>query len=171
MLQRDGEGEERQPRKYDALILTLRQHTHPHTHTIYKVYIYISLFLLEYSLPLTLLVLGVDTSSCRGQGTHAQVGPGQEIIVRWASAHDYTYTFAVVAATDQASDKPIHTCVYVWFARQHAGGVRCQPPIPNAGGTGHPTSVLSRVWSSIPTSLTTTPSSTPTTSQSTTLSS
>lgn len=43
MLQRDGEGEERQPRKYDALILTLRQHTHPHTHTIYKVYIYISL--------------------------------------------------------------------------------------------------------------------------------
>ena len=98
-----------------------RRHTHTHTQTVDKVYIYISLshslFLLKYSLPLTLLVLGVDTSSRRGQGTHAQVGPGQEIIVRWASAHDYTYTFAVVAATDQASDKPIHTRVHVWFAR------------------------------------------------------
>lgn len=36
-----------------------------------------------------------------GQGTHAQLGPGQAMVVRWASSHNNTFTFAVVAATDQ----------------------------------------------------------------------
>ena len=35
------------------------------------------------------------------QGTHAQLGPGQEMVVRWASSHNNTFTFAVVAGPDE----------------------------------------------------------------------
>jgi len=36
-----------------------------------------------------------------GQGVHAQVGPGQSVVVRWASSHNNTFSLAVVAATDE----------------------------------------------------------------------
>ena len=36
-----------------------------------------------------------------GQGTHAQFGPGQSMVVRWASSHNNTFSLAVVAASDQ----------------------------------------------------------------------
>ena len=36
-----------------------------------------------------------------GQGTHAQFGPGQSMVVRWASSHNNTFSLAVVAASDK----------------------------------------------------------------------
>ena len=33
-----------------------------------------------------------------GQGTNAQFGPNQHMIVRWASSHNNTFSLAVVAA-------------------------------------------------------------------------
>ena len=36
-----------------------------------------------------------------GQGTHAQMGPGNTMVVRWASSHNNTFSLAVVAASDQ----------------------------------------------------------------------
>ena len=36
-----------------------------------------------------------------GQGTHAQLGPGQEMVVRWASSHNNTFMLAVLSAQDQ----------------------------------------------------------------------
>jgi len=36
-----------------------------------------------------------------GQDTHAQLGPGQEMVVRWASSHNNTFTFVVVKAANQ----------------------------------------------------------------------
>eukprot|EP00040_Diaphanoeca_grandis_P019407 m.102462 g.102462 ORF g.102462 m.102462 type:complete len:1975 (-) comp27410_c1_seq4:129-6053(-) len=36
-----------------------------------------------------------------GQGTHAQLGPNQTMVVRWASSHNNTFSLAVVAGKDQ----------------------------------------------------------------------
>lgn len=36
-----------------------------------------------------------------GQDTHAQFGPNQHMVVRWASSHNNTFTLAVVAGADQ----------------------------------------------------------------------
>ena len=36
-----------------------------------------------------------------GQGTHAQLGPGQSMVVRWATSHNNTFKLAVVAGKDQ----------------------------------------------------------------------
>eukprot|EP00039_Didymoeca_costata_P029030 m.22963 g.22963 ORF g.22963 m.22963 type:complete len:1851 (-) comp7454_c0_seq1:181-5733(-) len=36
-----------------------------------------------------------------GQGTHAQVGPNQTMVVRWASSHNNTFTLTVVAGVDE----------------------------------------------------------------------
>lgn len=36
-----------------------------------------------------------------GQGTHAQLGPNQTMVVRWASSHNNTFSLAVVSAEDQ----------------------------------------------------------------------
>jgi hypothetical protein len=36
-----------------------------------------------------------------GEDVHAQVGLGQEIVVRWASSHENTFMFAIVAGRDQ----------------------------------------------------------------------
>ena len=36
-----------------------------------------------------------------GQGTHAQFGPNQHMVVRWASSHNNTFSLAVVAAADE----------------------------------------------------------------------
>lgn len=37
-----------------------------------------------------------------GQGTHAQLGPGQEMVVRWASSHRNFYYFAIISAMDES---------------------------------------------------------------------
>ena len=36
-----------------------------------------------------------------GQGTNAQFGPNQHMVVRWASSHNNTFSLAVVSAADQ----------------------------------------------------------------------
>ena len=36
-----------------------------------------------------------------GQGTHAQFGPDQHVVVRWAASHNNTFSLAVVSAADQ----------------------------------------------------------------------
>ena len=36
-----------------------------------------------------------------GRGTHAQLGPGQSTVVRWASSHNNTFWLAVVALKDE----------------------------------------------------------------------
>ena len=35
------------------------------------------------------------------QETHAQLGPGQSMVVRWASSHNNTFTWAIVAGSDE----------------------------------------------------------------------
>ena len=35
-----------------------------------------------------------------GQGTHAQLGPGQEMVVRWAASHNNTFSLVVLSAQD-----------------------------------------------------------------------
>lgn len=40
-----------------------------------------------------------------GQGTHAQIGPNQHMIVRWASSHNNTFSLAVVAAGKLHNDR------------------------------------------------------------------
>ncbi len=37
-----------------------------------------------------------------GEHVHAQLGPRQTMVVRWASSHNNTFTFAVVSAKDEA---------------------------------------------------------------------
>jgi hypothetical protein len=36
-----------------------------------------------------------------GQGTHAQLGPNQTMVVRWASSHNNTFSLAVIAGKDE----------------------------------------------------------------------
>ena len=51
-----------------------------------------------------------------GQGTNAQFGPNQHMIVRWASSHNNTFSLAVVSAGSEKEEKKKHLMLYrLWI--------------------------------------------------------
>ena len=44
----------------------------------------------------------------------AQLGPGQEMVVRWASSHNNTFIFTIVAGQDQKIFWDPNYYKYVW---------------------------------------------------------
>ena len=53
---------------------------------------------------------GVDSL----QRSHAQLGPGQEMVVRWASSHNNTFMFTIVSGQDQEMFWDPKYYEYVW---------------------------------------------------------
>jgi hypothetical protein len=58
-----------------------------------------------------------------GQGTHAQLGPNQTMVVRWASSHNNTFSLAVIAGKDEAwfHHKDFYTFLHDYIDSAPAG--------------------------------------------------
>ena len=71
-----------------------------------------------------------------GQDTHAQVGPGQSMVVRWASSHNNTFSFAVVVRVAIASTPPHANCLHIGHVA--LGGAR-RPCLARSAATANTT--------------------------------